>query len=323
MPGGNRSFRLKVVIAFGLVYVFWGSTYLGIGIVVQYMSALVMGAVRFSIAGAALLLWCALRGRRVRLRMHEFLRLTFLGVVLLSIGNVLLGSAETYIPTGLASLMIAITPLWFLLLERLSSRGERIGRRGLAGILLGICGMVVLMWPALRAGLHLGRREFIGAGLVLLSSISWACGSIVSKRWHLQVDAYSASGWQMMMAGLVNCFVGLLLGSFKAASWTRPGLLAIGYLIIAGSWVGFTAYVWLLHHVSTTKLATYAYVNPIVAVFLGWLVLHERITPYIVAGSVIVMVSVILITGAKHVPPSTAPEPEPIEALAGAEVASD
>ena len=323
MSGGNRSIRLKVIGAFALVYIFWGSTYLGIGIAVQYVSALVMGAVRFAIAGAVLLLWCALRGRRVRLRMQEFLRLTFLGVVLLSIGNVLLGVAETYIPTGLASLMIAITPLWFLLLERFSSRGERISSRGLMGILLGICGIVVLMWPALRAGLHLGHREFVGAGLVLLSSACWATGSVISKRWRIEVDAYVASGWQMMMAGLVNCVVGLPLGSFREAHWTRSAVLAIGYLIVAGSWIGFTAYVWLLHHVSTAKLATYAYVNPIVAVFLGWLILHERITPYIVAGSVVVMVSVILITGAKHTPPSTAPEPEPVAVLTGTEIASD
>jgi drug/metabolite transporter (DMT)-like permease len=322
MPRGNRNIRLQVIVAFGLVYVFWGSTYLGIGIAVEHVPSVVMGAARFSIAGAALLLWCALRGRRVRLSWHEFLRLTILGVVLLSISNVLVGISETYIPTGLTSLLLAITPLWFLLLERLSSRGERIGRRGLAGILLGLCGVVVLLWPALCAGLHLGRRELAGAGLVLLASISWAGGSIVSKRWHMDVDTYSTSGWQMLMAGLVNCLVGLLLGSFKAASWTRPAVLAIGYLIVAGSWVGFTAYVWLLHNVSTAKVATYAYVNPIVAVFLGWLVLHERITPSIVAGSVIVVVSVILVTGAKHVAPCTAPEPEPIAMLAN-ENASD
>jgi len=322
MPQGNRRFRLQVIIAFALVYVFWGSTYLGIGIAVEHVPSVVMGATRFSIAGAALLLWCALRGRRVRLSLHEFLRLTLLGVVLLSISNVLLGISETYIPTGLASLLLAITPLWFLLLERLSSRGERIGRRGLVGILLGLCGVVVLMWPALSAGLHLGRRELIGAGLILISSISWASGSIISKRWHLAVDVYSASAWQMLMAGLVNGLVGLLLGSFKAAHWTRPAVFAIGYLIVAGSWIGFTAYVWLLHNVSTSKVATYAYVNPLVAVFLGWLVLHERITPYILAGSVIVVVSVILVTGAKHVPPCTAQEPEPVAALA-TEPASD
>jgi drug/metabolite transporter (DMT)-like permease len=322
MPRGNRNTRLQVIIAFGLVYVLWGSTYLGIGIAVEHMPSVVMAAVRFTIAGTVLLCWCALRGRRVRLRMHEFLRLAVIGVLLLSISNVLVGISETYIPTGLTSLLLAITPLWFLLLERLSSRGERIGMRGLAGILLGLCGVVVLMWPALSAGLHLGRRELTGAGFVLLASLSWAGGSIVSKRWHLEVDSYSASGWQMLMAGIVNCLVGLLLGSFKAASWTRPAVLAVGYLIVAGSWIGFTAYVWLLRNVSTSKVATYAYVNPIVAVFLGWLVLHERITPYIVAGSVIVVVSVILVTGAKHVPPCTVPEPEPVAALA-AESATD
>ena len=321
MSPGQHNFRLKVIIAFALVYVFWGSTYLGIGIAVKYVSALVMSGTRFSIAGALLLLWCAFRGRRIRVTMQQFLRLTFLGAVLLSFGNALLGVAETYIPSGLASLLLAITPLWFLLLERLSRRGERIGRRALAGVLLGMCGVVVLLWPALRAGLHLGRRELLGSALVLVSSMGWASGSIVSKRWHLDLDVYVASGWQMMMAGVVNCLVGLPLGSFHTANWKPPAVLAIGYLIIFGSWVGFTAYVWLLHHVSTAKVATYAYVNPIVAVFLGWLVLHERITPYIVAGSVIVMVSVILVTGAKHVPPSTAPEPEPVTVLA--EAASD
>jgi drug/metabolite transporter (DMT)-like permease len=286
------------------------------------MPSVVMGATRFTIAGAVMLLWCALRGRRVRLRLHEFLRLTVLGVVLLSIGNVLLGIAETYIPTGLASLLLAITPLWFLLLERFSSRGERIGGRGLVGILLGLCGVVVLMWPALSAGLHLGRRELAGAGLILMSSICWASGSIIAKRWHLAVDAYSASGWQMLMAGLANCLACLLLGSFKVASWTRPAVFAIGYLIVAGSLIGFTAYVWLLHNVSTSKVATYAYVNPIVAVFLGWLVLHERITPYILAGSVIVVVSVILVTGAKRILPPTTPEPEAVAVLT-TEPASD
>ena len=316
MPRGNRNIRLQVIIAFGLVYVLWGSTYLGIRIAVEYVPAAVMAGVRFSIAGAVLLLCCALRGRRVRLTMHEFLGLTVVGVLLLSISNVVIGIAETYIPSGLTSLLLAVTPLWFLLLERLSSRGERIGKRGLAGIALGLCGVVVLLWPALSAGLHLGRRELAGAGFVLLASLSWAGGSIVSKRWHLEVDTYSASGWEMLIAGIVDCLAGLLFGSFRQASWTRPAVLAIGYLIVAGSWIGFTAYVWLLRNVSSSKVATYAYVNPIVAVFLGWLVLHERITPYIVAGSVIVVVSVILVTGAKHVPPCTAQEPEPVAALA-------
>lgn len=309
MSRGNRSFRLRVIVAFALVYVFWGSTYLGIGIAVAHMPSVVMAGTRFTIAGAVMLLWCALRGRHVRLRMAEFLRLAAIGILLLSISNVMTGKAETYISTGLTSLLLAITPLWFLLLERLSSRGERIGRRGLVGILLGLCGVVVLMWPALSAGLHLGRREFAGAGLIMLASMAWAGGSILSKRWQLEVDSYTASAWQMLIAGVVDCLAGLSMGSFKAASWARPGVLAIGYLIVAGSWIGFTAYIWLLDNVATAKVATYAYVNPIVAVFLGWLVLHEQITPYIVAGSVIVVVSVILVSGAKHNPPSTVPEP--------------
>jgi drug/metabolite transporter (DMT)-like permease len=323
MLHANHSLRVQVIVAFALVYVLWGSTYLGIGIAVAHMPSVVMAGTRFSIAGAVMLLWCALSGRRIRLRMHEFLRLAVIGILLLSISNSLIGLSETYIPSGLTSLLLAITPLWFLLLERFSNRGERIGRRGLSGILLGLCGVVVLMWPALSAGLHLGRRELIGAGLVVLASISWAGGSVVSKRWHLELDTYSASAWQMLMAGCVNCLVALPLGSFKAVSWTRPAVLSVGYLIVFGSWIGYTAYIWLLRNVATSKVATYAYVNPIVAVFLGWLILHEQVTPYIVAGSVIVVVSVILVTGAKRIPPPTAPDPERVAVLAGAESASD
>jgi drug/metabolite transporter (DMT)-like permease len=308
MSSENSSFRLRVIIAFALVYVLWGSTYLAIAIAVRHLPPVVMGATRFSIAGAVMLVWCALRGKRVRLRRHEFLRLGMIGILLLCTGNVMLAWAETYIPTGLAALLGAATPLCFVVLERLSHRGERIGRRALAGILLGLLGVAVLLWPSLRAGLHLGQRELIGAALVLCCSLSWASGSILSKRSALEVDPYTASGWEMLLGGSVNLLVSLASGGLGAAVWTREALWAVTYLIVAGSWIGFTAFVWLLHHVPISKVSTHAYVNPLVALLLGWLVLHERITGYIIAGCAIVVVSVILVTGAKRRLPPTALE---------------
>ena len=171
MSSENSSFRLQVIIAFALVYVLWGSTFLAIGIAVKHIPPVVMGAARFTIAGAVMLVWCALRGKRVRLSRHEFLRLGMIAILLLCTGNVVLAVAETYIPTGLAALLGAVTPLCFVILERLSHRGERIGRRAMAGILFGLLGVAVLLWPSLRAGLHLGHRELIGAGFSLCCSL--------------------------------------------------------------------------------------------------------------------------------------------------------
>ncbi|MGA2990076.1 MAG: EamA family transporter [Candidatus Korobacteraceae bacterium] len=324
MSGDNSSFRLRVTIAFALVYVLWGSTFLAIGIAVKHIPPVVLGAVRFLVAGAVMLVWCGLRGKRVRLSRHEFLRLAMIGILLLCTGNVVLGLAETYIPTGLAALLGAVTPLCFVVLERLSHRGERIGRRALAGILFGLLGVAVLLWPSLRAGLHLGHRELFGAALVVCCSFSWAAGSILSKRSALEVDPHTASAWEMLLGGLVNLVVSFATGGLGAAAWTREAVWAVAYLIVAGSWIGFTAFVWLLHHVPTSKVSTHSYVNPIVAVVLGWLILHEQITGYIIAGSVIVVVSVILVTtGSKRRVPPVAVEAELALELEAAEAAAE
>jgi drug/metabolite transporter (DMT)-like permease len=295
----QRKFRLQVIVAFALVYVLWGSTYLAIGIAVKHVPPPMMGALRFLVAGAAMLLWRKLSGNSIAISRQEFIRLTVIGVLLLVTSNVVLAWAEQMIPTGLAALLVAIVPLWFLLLERMSHKGERFSSRAVAGIALGLIGVGVLMWPKLRVGFAIGHREIFGMLLVMSASISWATGSILSKRWHVRVDPYGASGWEMLMAGVVNLLVGGALGEFSRTHWDRAAILAVIYLIIAGSWIGFTAYIWLLKNVPTSKVATYAYVNPIVAVFLGWLVLHEKMDGWMFAGSVVIIVSVILVTGAK------------------------
>jgi len=295
----HRKFRLQVIIAFALVYVLWGSTYLAIGIAVKHVPPPMMGALRFLIAGGAMLLWRKLSENSIAISVQEFIRLTIIGVLLLVTSNVVLAWAEQMIPTGLAALLVAIVPLWFLLLERMSHKGERFSSRAVAGIVLGLMGVGVLMWPKLRVGFAIGHREIFGMLLVMSASISWATGSVLSKRWHVRVDPYGASGWEMLMAGVVNFLIGGALGEFSRTHWDRAAILAVIYLIIAGSWIGFTAYVWLLKNVPTSKVATYAYVNPIVAVFLGWLVLHEKLDGWMLAGSAIIIVSVILVTGAK------------------------
>ena len=299
MPTADPKLRSKALLAFGLVYFFWGSTYLAIGIAVEHIGAALMTGIRFTTAGLLMLAWCALSGRTVRISRAEALRLAIIGVLLLSIGNAILGWAEETLPTGLAALIISITPLWFLMIETWIFRADHISRRGLIGLVLGIAGIVVLLWPKLHTTSSMGRKELFACLVLQLASMSWAFGSVLSKRWSTSSDAFVASAWQMAFAGSVNLVVSALLGEYHSAVWTVRGLSAIGYLIVFGSWVGFSAYIWLLNHVPTAKVATYAYVNPVVAVFLGWLVLHERVDIYILAGSAIILAGVALVTSAK------------------------
>jgi drug/metabolite transporter (DMT)-like permease len=316
----DRKFRLQVIVAFALVYVLWGSTYLGIAIAVRNIPPLMMGATRFIIAGLLMLAFRKLRGHSISLPSRDMFRLTVIGFLLLVSGNVVLGLAETIIPTGLSALLIAITPLWFLILERFFfARGDRIAPRGLAGIGLGIAGIVVLLWPDLTGTVRLGHRELLGAGLVLFSSISWATGSVLSKRWHVEADPYTASGWEMLNAGLINLALAVMMGDHHRTVWERHSVFAIIYLVFAGSLIGFTAYVWLLRNVPTPKVATYAYVNPLVAMLLGWLVMGERFTPYIFGGAAVVLASVVLVTGAKSHQAADSPSnvPDELPAIEG------
>lgn len=299
MLKAERSFRAKVILAFTLVYILWGSTYLGIRIAVESVPPAMMGAIRFLIAGGLMLIWCAATGRNIRVNLDQFRRLLIIGILLLTTGNVVLGWAEKLIPTGLAALIIAITPVWFLLLETFVFRGDHLSRRGIAGLAMGFLGIVVLLWPKIANGSAIGKQQLFGAGLVLCCSFSWATGSVLSKQWHMPVDPYVASAWEMTLAGAVNTCVALVLGNQHETAWETKSLIAILYLVVAGSWIGFTAYIWLLRHVPTSKVATYAYVNPIVAVFLGWLVLDEKIDAFILAGTAIIVIGVAMVTGAK------------------------
>jgi drug/metabolite transporter (DMT)-like permease len=287
-----------VILAFGLVYLFWGSTYLGIDIAVQTIPPALMCGLRFSIAGVVMLTVCAATGRRIFYSPRQIGLAAIVGLLLLMGGNLTLSYAELAVSTGLAALIIAITPLWFLVLDSLLLGDHHISGRGKAGLALGIAGLFVLFWPELQAG-TIGHREFWASLSLLGGSFSWALGSVLSKRWQSGMDVFSATGWQMTAAGVGNFLFAVLNRDFSRVTWTARGLGAVLYLVVCGSWVGYSAYIWLLEHVPTSKVSTYAYVNPVVAVFLGWLVLHERVDRFIVAGSAVVVLSVILVTSAK------------------------
>jgi drug/metabolite transporter (DMT)-like permease len=269
---------------------------------------ILLAGVRFSISGTLMLAFCALTHRRLRVDARRLAELAFLGFLMLGVSNAALAWAELYVPTGLAALIVAVVPIWFLLVERfVLPTGDRITRSAIGGVALGAAGVVVLFWPKLGESRGLGRMELVACVSLLASSLCWAFGSVLSRRWRLQVDPLVASGYQMTAAGLVDLAGGFALGQHHRAVWNVTGATAIAYLVVFGSWVGYSAYVWLLKHVPTAKVATYAYVNPVVAVLLGWIFLGESVDAYILAGAAIIVPAVALVTRGESAPEDSPP----------------
>jgi drug/metabolite transporter (DMT)-like permease len=283
---------------FGLVYVFWGSTYLGIDIAVRHIPPGLMCATRFTIAGVIMLVYCLARGQTIQYSGRELLRLAIVGNLLLMGGNLTLSYSERYIPSGLAALIVASVPLWFLVLDSLLIGRHRISGRGLAGLALGFTGTMVLLWPQLSATGDLGRKELWWSVALIGGSISWAFGSVLSKKWQSGPPTFAGTAWQVFFAGLGNLVFAVVNHDFAHVTWTTRGIGAVAYLVVGGSLIGYTAYIYILGHAPTAKVSTYAYVNPVVAVFLGWLVLGEKVDAYMLAGSAVVIASVILVTSA-------------------------
>jgi drug/metabolite transporter (DMT)-like permease len=298
MPSARRHGQLMVWFALGLVYLFWGSTYLGIRIAVEHIPPALMCGTRFLVAGILMLGFCLATGRSIRYSPLQLARIALVGILLLMGGNLTLSFAERYVPSGIASLLVASIALWFLVLDSLILGDHHISRRGMTGLGLGVVGLLVLLWPKLTAAGELGSREMWWSLALLGGAFSWALGSVMSKRWQAG-GCLSAIGWQVFFAGVANLLFAAVAGDFSRVTWTPRGIGAVTYLVIFGSLVGYNAYIWVLDHASASLVSTYAYVNPVVAVFLGWLILREKVDAFVLAGSAIVVVSVILVTTAK------------------------
>src|SRR6201993_3433013 len=215
--------RFAVILAFGLVYLFWGSTYLAIDIAVQSIPPALMCGIRFSIAGVVMLAVCAATGRRIWYSPEQIARAAVVGILLLMGGNLTLSWAELTVPSGLAALIIAITPLWFLVLDSLLLGDHHISARGKAGLVLGIVGLFILVWPQLQSG-TMGHRELLASISLIGGSFSWALGSVLSKRWQSGMDVFSATGWQVTAAGVGNFIFAFLAGALSHPRGAAPGV---------------------------------------------------------------------------------------------------
>jgi drug/metabolite transporter (DMT)-like permease len=298
MTHAQRQHRFMVFFALGLVYLFWGSTYLGISIAVEQIPPALMCATRFLIAGMLMLSFCVATRRSIRYSARQFGQIAVVGILLLMGGNLTLSYAEQYVPSGIAALLVASIALWFLVLDALILGDHHISVRGVLGLIIGIAGLVVLMWPELTATGALGSREMWWSLALIAGAFSWALGSVLSKLWQAG-GSLSATGWQIVFAGIANLIYAIFAKDFSHVVWTRRGVGAIAYLVVFGSLVGYTAYIWVLDNAPAALVSTYAYVNPVVAVFLGWLILKEKVDAYVLGGSAIVVLSVVLVTTAK------------------------
>lgn len=285
----------KVWVALWTVYVLWGSTYLGIELAGETIPPLLAVAWRFVAAGAILAAWVVWRRGLSAFRVSaiELGSASLVGVLLLG-ANALLFVAERHVPIGLASLVIASVPLLVVMLR--FAGGEPPARGALVGVAIGFVGIAVLARPG-------GGATAGGIALLLTSATAWAVGSYLSSRLPMPRDAFAATAIEMLAGSLVLVPVGMLTTDFEPSEWSSRSILGWTYLVLFGSVIGYTAYVWLLQHAPIGKVATYAYVNPVVAIALGAIVLHEELTWRIALGAAIVLAAVAAVVRRESVPP--------------------
>lgn len=291
--------RAKIVAAFAAIYIIWGSTYLGIAIAIQTAPPFLMAGARFVVAGALLYGWMRLRGAPRPTRAN-WAGAAVVGGLLLLGGNGAVVWAEQRVPSGIAALLVATLPVWLVMLDWARPGGPRPGKWVLVGLAIGLIGVGVLVGPASLAG---GARiDLLGALVLMFGSICWAAGSLYSRQARLPASSAQGMAMQMLAGGVLLFVAGTIAGEWRVldvSGISQASWLAILYLILFGSLIGFTAYMWLLGVAPPAKVATYAYVNPIVAVFLGWLVLSEPISSRTMIAAAIIVGAVALIVSVR------------------------
>jgi drug/metabolite transporter (DMT)-like permease len=285
-----------IVLAFLIVYLAWGTTYFAIREGVRTLPPALFGGLRIGSAGVILLLLLWLRGESLRLARRDLVIVTLSGVLHFVGGNGLITFAEETVDSGVTSVLASTTPLWIALGESLLPRGERLTLRGWTGVLVGLAGVLLLLAPRLQVPAALLADT--GPLLVLASAACWSAGSLVLRHGRPGGSHFVSAAYQMALGGGGLALVGLIIGEvprLTMASLTPTALWAFFYLLTVSSLIAFVAYTWLLRHVSASLTGTYAYVNPAVAVVVGWLLGGEAVTGWLVGGLVVVLIGVALV----------------------------
>ncbi len=292
--------KTRLTLAFAAIYLVWGSTYLGIRVAVEGLPPFLMASLRFVVAGSTLLSFLAIR-ERLTVKWHQLRDNAFVGGCLLLGGNGLVSWAEQYIPSGIAALIIGSQPLIIVLTEWLWPGGHRPRLLVLGALLLGLAGVAWLAAPWDRTS---EQTLHLGAVLAIVSAcIAWAIGSIYGRHAKDPASPFLSAALQMLFGSLGLALVAALRGEWQSwipSATPTTSWVALAYLILVGSLVGFSSFVWLMKNSTPAKVSTYAYVNPVVAVFLGWLILDEPVSHRTLIGSAIIIGAVIIVTTQKN-----------------------
>lgn len=289
---------ILLIAAFAAVYIFWGSTYLAIKYAIETMPPFLMAGSRFIVAGSILYVWARFSKDYEKPSFKHWRTSFIVGTLLLLGGNGGVVLAQHYISSSLAALLVATEPFWIVLLSWLWLKGTRPNWKVALGLLVGFFGVYLLIGGQGDSASS-GSGQILGAIFVIAGAFSWALGSMYGLRATTPKSSALTAGMQMLSGGVVLTLVGFLKGewtTFNIAEISANSWFAVVYLIIFGSLIGFTAYSWLLKNAQPAMVATYAYVNPIVAVFLGWLIAGETFTTQMLIGAGIIVGSVVLIT---------------------------
>ncbi len=311
LPHTPARMTTLVLLAFAAVYVVWGSTYLAIRIGIESFPPLILAGLRHITVG--LLLYPIVRRKTgIRPTAANWRAAVVTGALLLFIGNGGLSWAEQTVPSGVAALLVATVSLWLVIVDWLRPGGVKPASRVAMGLLMGFAGLALLVGPA-----HLGGSERVdprGAAVLVVASLAWACGSLYSKHGGMPSSAMLGVAMQSFAGGAILLIAGLFAGEFRGLHLGAISLrswLALAYLMVFGSGIGFSAYIYILQKSTAARVATYAFVNPVVALFLGWLIAGETITVRTVIAAAVILTAVILVITAPHRAPTAVPDPVP------------
>jgi len=298
--------ELKAYIAWAAVSLFWGTTYLAIRIGVEVMPPALFAGIRFLIAGVLFAGILRLKGIAFP-KAKDYRHIAVVGIALLAIANGTVVWAEQWVPSSLAALIVASLPFWMVGIEAVLPAGETLTVKKIGGILIGFIGLAVLLWPDLQGALDTAYLKGILA--MFIAPLAWGSGSIYSKHNKVHTSPLMSAAFQMLIAGAVLTIVGTVTGEFTRLTLNPQGWAAIGYLVVFGSIVGFGAYIYALTNLPASFVSTYAYINPIIAVLLGWLVLDERMDWLMLAATALILTGVMLVKTSTKTSPKTSTPP--------------
>jgi drug/metabolite transporter (DMT)-like permease len=298
---GDKPSRLSILAAYGAIYFIWGSTYLGIRFTLETLPPFLSGGIRFLSAGLVLFAWAWFRGTE-RPTLSGWKNATKLAAIMILMGYGGVMWAEQVVPSGIAALIISVEPLWFFVFDWLVFRSARPHLKEWAGLALGFAGTLYLAFGHGGASFEAVPGYRIGTLVIFCSTVAWVFGSLASRKTHIAESSLLGTGMEMLMGGLLLVIAGFALGDgarFIPSQVSLKSWLALAYLSVFGSIIAFTAFVWLLKVEPASRVATHAFVNPVVAVFLGWTLGGEQITSRMLVAAGVVIASVMLITLSK------------------------